>query len=337
MQAGRWTSKDPSGLAGGMNLYEYAGGDSVNFIDQTGLALDTVVDVVSIGYGIYRIFKDNIFGKCKNLGTNLLALGADSIGLVVPFVGGLGAGVRTARAARKVGSVRKADLLRKRSCFVEGTVVHPVDKTKPIETIKVGDLVWSKGDNFPGHFASSSSHQFKRDREHVSPKTWRSLQLEVNHKGGSSVKLSLLRPLWWIKQKHVHMGGTFFLTMPEMGIEGVAKILEIGPCRADSRKIPPGSQIVVGKFEHRNAIVLALVFKGAGKSLGVTPNHPIYSEDRMSYTRAGLLRIGERVKTQDGSTIQMAPLYFCLLLIETSVKTYITLKFIELIITMFLP
>ena len=34
---GRWTSKDPIRFGGGMNLYEYAGGDPVNFVDVTGL------------------------------------------------------------------------------------------------------------------------------------------------------------------------------------------------------------------------------------------------------------------------------------------------------------
>ena len=33
---GRWLSKDPSGLDGGLNLYEYAGSDPVNYIDVNG-------------------------------------------------------------------------------------------------------------------------------------------------------------------------------------------------------------------------------------------------------------------------------------------------------------
>jgi RHS repeat-associated protein len=38
-RVGRWTSKDPLGLSGGMNVFEYAAGDPVNFIDPTGLLL----------------------------------------------------------------------------------------------------------------------------------------------------------------------------------------------------------------------------------------------------------------------------------------------------------
>ncbi|NJN17674.1 MAG: hypothetical protein HC822_16060 [Oscillochloris sp.] len=35
-RTGRWTSKDPRGLTGGLNLYQYALGDPVNFIDPDG-------------------------------------------------------------------------------------------------------------------------------------------------------------------------------------------------------------------------------------------------------------------------------------------------------------
>jgi len=36
-QQGRFTQEDPIGLAGGMNLYGFAGGDPVNFSDPLGL------------------------------------------------------------------------------------------------------------------------------------------------------------------------------------------------------------------------------------------------------------------------------------------------------------
>ena len=36
---GRWLSKDPIGLSGGLNLYAFCGGDAVDFIDPLGLAI----------------------------------------------------------------------------------------------------------------------------------------------------------------------------------------------------------------------------------------------------------------------------------------------------------
>jgi RHS repeat-associated protein len=40
--SGRFTQEDPIGLAGGMNLYGFAGGDPVNFTDPFGLYVDPV-------------------------------------------------------------------------------------------------------------------------------------------------------------------------------------------------------------------------------------------------------------------------------------------------------
>lgn len=68
----------------------------MNFVDPSGLIIDTVADVGFIGYDGYRILRDNVFGDCDNLGTNLAALGADA-GAAIPFATGGGAAVRVAK------------------------------------------------------------------------------------------------------------------------------------------------------------------------------------------------------------------------------------------------
>ena len=96
-ETGRWTAKDPIRFAGGdTNLYGYVLNDPVNWVDPTGLVIDTIADVAFIAYDLYRLIKDNVSGNCDNLGTNLVALGADVASALIPFATGLGTAAREA-------------------------------------------------------------------------------------------------------------------------------------------------------------------------------------------------------------------------------------------------
>ena len=46
-ETGRWTAKDPIGLAGGLNLYGYVTNDPVNFIDPEGLINTTITRILA--------------------------------------------------------------------------------------------------------------------------------------------------------------------------------------------------------------------------------------------------------------------------------------------------
>jgi len=95
-EVGRWTTKDPIGFAAGdTNLYGYVLGDPVNFVDPNGLAADILFDAGFIVYDVYTLV-DNLLGPCPGdaLGEDLLALGADVLGAVIPFATGLGEAVR---------------------------------------------------------------------------------------------------------------------------------------------------------------------------------------------------------------------------------------------------
>lgn len=179
------------------------------------------------------------------------------------------------------------------------------DKIK--DKAKWQDLIGSKQSSLqlasivsPG---TSAPHR-SIDDEEVTPQTWRKLKLVMAKGDGSIAKIELLRPMWWLKQNKAR-GGRLWLNLPEMGLHGWAKVLSIGPCKADSRKRPPGSQVVTGKFTHDNATVYDLYFEGLQKPIGVTPNHPFFSYDRKGWIAAAKLEIRERVLTRKQGAIKL--------------------------------
>jgi hypothetical protein len=118
---------------------------------------------------------------------------------------------------------------------------------------------------------------------------------------GSIAELSVIRPLWWLQGTGAAVGGSIDIGLHEIGLSGEATVLAIGPCDVDSRETRPGMSIVTGTIRHRNATVWDLTFGDrTEETLGVTANHPLYSETRHAWIPAGDLQLDEVVRTLNG-------------------------------------
>jgi hypothetical protein len=178
-------------------------------------------------------------------------------------------------------------------------------QTKRIEQLRVGDRVRTPR---PADPALEGTDPFptgptgsRIDQEDVTPEGWRTLELRVEQPDGSTTRIEMLRPVWWLEEVGVHEGGTIELALLELEIQATAKVVRMGPCLADSRRNRAGEEIVTATFVHEGAEVWDLIFEG-GVTLGVTRRHPLFSQDRQDWVAAGDIRVGERVLSACGAS-----------------------------------
>jgi RHS repeat-associated protein len=96
------------------NLYSYAGGNPVVYVDPSGEAIDTIWDVASFGAGVYSISQWDKNTSFWAKAMDVAGVAMDGVAMVVPFVpGGVGAlikGVRTGdKAVQAVQTIEKAE------------------------------------------------------------------------------------------------------------------------------------------------------------------------------------------------------------------------------------
>jgi RHS repeat-associated protein len=92
-QLGRWITKDPSGMAGGVNLFGYAAGDPLDFIDADGA--HPVIIAVATGASVYF---------APSLGQALWTAGGALLGPVIGKGLGWAAGRLFGQAAGEAGA-----------------------------------------------------------------------------------------------------------------------------------------------------------------------------------------------------------------------------------------
>ena len=158
----------------------------------------------------------------------------------------------------------------------------------------------------------SSDEQRAVDNTEWTKTEWYSLHLTLKKENGSTTKVQLLRPQWWLDKNHIKQANdVVYLSLPEMGAEGDATVTELAHYRSiknlEGEDDDPdwAAAKVTGIFEHTAEATYKLSLSN-GETLGVTAPHPFYSLDRQCFVAAAELRVQERLLTQSGSVCVVA-------------------------------
>jgi hypothetical protein len=168
-------------------------------------------------------------------------------------------------------------------------------RIKKIQEVEVGE----RAVGMNPELTDSERSAFLPDPE---PATWRKLTLEMIKPNGKRLDITLLRPLSWIGESQADIGATIYLDLPEMGAQGLAKVLNIEPC-------PPikhgKGNVITGTFHHEATNTIDLHVEGLSKPIGCTDNHPFWSVTRNEFVEAGKLLQGEELQLYKGQTAKV--------------------------------
>lgn len=161
--------------------------------------------------------------------------------------------------------------------------------TTSIEDIRLGQRVVGK--NPLRHETQTPSH--------ITADSWREVRLSM-YLGEVRYDLAFLRSLDWLKATAAAPGRTINIQLPEMGLNGPALVESISPCPPIEPDDETGRQIVTGTMVHVADNVLDLHITGLDEPIGVTDTHPIWSETRQHFVKAGQLEVGEHLRSTTG-------------------------------------
>ncbi|QDU75859.1 hypothetical protein Pan97_29010 [Bremerella volcania] len=165
-----------------------------------------------------------------------------------------------------------------------------------IEDVRLGDRVDTDASSVAKQQAISTVDQRPYwDLQPVSADDWKAVKLQVS-KDGDVFDVQLLRPNRWFLENEVVEGGQVHLELPEQSIDDPAEVMQIGDCPT----LAPGrGRIVTGLISHVRGGILNLHVEELAKPIGVTSNHPFWSEDRQAFVTAGELKPGEHLQSGD--------------------------------------
>jgi RHS repeat-associated protein len=171
-----------------------------------------------------------------------------------------------------------------RVCFVAGTPVLLSGHLQPIESIRVGDRVWS---HQGGHSVSTDE-------------AWTGASFSLlEHAGQSRVELEVLRPASWFEENGLFASGDeVFVDLPELDIKGWATLEDTW---AHAQRDSEPGRLVLTTINRLSNDVYEVSFGEGGEPLRGTGSHPLYSLDANDWVRIENLQVGERLQTAEGA------------------------------------
>lgn len=199
------------------------------------------------------------------------------------------------RAARSGG--QKLKRATNTACFVAGTLVQLASGSAlPIEEVELGQVVTSSIEQelmLKEHQWAPADADFY---EEIDEGRWRTVYLVLPGEEGRETRVSLLRPLDWIRGRNAEVGREIFLDYPELKISGWARVSRIGPCPSIPEQ-GPGARPVVAKYSRTAPSTVRIRLVGLDQPLEATPNHPLFSHTRKTWVGAGQVVRGEWLRT----------------------------------------
>jgi len=144
--------------------------------------------------------------------------------------------------------------------------------------------------------------------------TWRQVHMQLDRGDGVVVDIQLLRPIDWIEASGLFVGGEYDVDLPHTSARGIARVLDIAPCPMLANG---DGNLVIGRFETRDAKELLKVTFEDGTTLTGTRIHPVWSLDREDWIELGKLEVGENLQGSNGPVAVQ-----CMSFIATSQPVY---------------
>jgi hypothetical protein len=135
--------------------------------------------------------------------------------------------------------------------------------------------------------------------QQVDFKNWFELNILLIDEKGKPIYVDLIRPASWVIGLDAQEGKQIWLELEELNGRGWGRVMKL----SKARQVEPGEgRVVTGVFSHEVGDLINVHVEGLDKPIGVTQNHPFWSEDQQEFVQAGSLKQGERLRAMVGGS-----------------------------------